>query len=207
MGLGEQDAVTMKLTLLPNRHPDADTFENYAFERLSGAAVAEFEEHLLVCEDCQGTFAETEEYIRLMKAATVAYIGKQNGPRQSGFRERGLRRNAVAAAVLLLTCLTALLSWRTPPGEPKIIVLNAYRGAGSQAPSWRPLELQIDLKDVQPAAAYRVEIVDSTGRRVWFGGTPARLNKGLAPGVYWVRLSTDTGEALREYGLDTVNTR
>jgi hypothetical protein len=48
-----------------------------------------------------------------------------------------------------------------------------------------------------------VEIVDATGRRVWFGGTPARLTKGLPPGVYWVRLSTDKGESLREYGLRT----
>jgi hypothetical protein len=59
----------------------------------------------------------------------------------------------------------------------------------------------IDLKDVRPAAGYRVEIVDVTGHRVWFGGTPARLTKGLSTGSYWVRLSTDTGEPLREFGL------
>jgi hypothetical protein len=67
-----------------------------------------------------------------------------------------------------------------------------------------PLDLKIDLTDVQPAAGYRIEVVAATGRRLWFGGTPARLRKGLAPGTYWVRLSTDTGELLREYGLTVV---
>ena len=86
--------------------------------------------------------------------------------------------------------------------EPKTILLDAYRGfTASEVPSAQPLDLEIDLTGVRPAAGYRVEIVDAAGRRVWFGGTPARLPKGLQPGVYWVRLSTDTGEALREYGL------
>jgi hypothetical protein len=100
--------------------------------------------------------------------------------------------------------LTALLSWRTPSGETKAIVLEAYRGAASQVPAGQPLDLKIDLRDVRQAPGYRVEIVDATGHRVWFGGTPAKLTKGLAPGVYWVRLSTDTGEPLREYGVSAV---
>jgi hypothetical protein len=162
--------------------------------------VAHFEEHLLICARCQGTLVETGEYVRLMKAATAAYVCAHVG-------DRGLRRNAALAAVLLLTCMPALLSWRTPPGEPKTIVLTAYRGALSEAPAGQPLDLQIDLTDVQPAAGYRVEVVDATGQRVWFGATPARLTKGLSPGIYWVRLSSDTGEPLREYGLNLRNLR
>jgi hypothetical protein len=64
-----------------------------------------------------------------------------------------------------------------------------------------PLDLKIDLKDVRPAAAYRVEVVDASGRRIWFGGTPAHLAKGLSRGIYWVRLFTDSDELLREFGL------
>jgi hypothetical protein len=199
----------MKLTLIPNNHPDADTFENYAFDRLSESEAEGFEEHLLICEKCQSTLAQTSDYIRLMKAATAAYISEDRGsPPRIRIREKGLRWNAAAAAALLLTCLTALLSWRTPLGEPKTIVLDAYRGeAVSEAPAGQPLDLKIDLKDVPPAAGYRVEIVDATGRRVWSGGTPARVTKGLSPGVYWVRLSTDTGEPLREFGLTTVKSK
>ena len=62
----------------------------------------------------------------------------------------------------------------------------------------------IILMMLWPGVAAAAEVVDATGQRVWFGGTPARLTKGLAPGTYWVRLSTDTGEPLREFGLIAV---
>jgi len=203
--------VTMKLTLLPSTHPDEDVIENYAFGRLCDQQAAALEEHLLICEKCQGTLARTDEYIRLMKAGTAAFVTERDvehgaehvgaSPGRVRVGRDGLRRNIAAAAVLLLTCLTALLSWRTPAGEPISVALHADRGEISEAAAGQPLDLKIDLSDLPPAAGYRVEIVDATGRRVWFGGTPARLTKGLSPGVYWLRLFTDTGELLREYGL------
>ena len=91
--------------------------------------------------------------------------------------------------------------------QPQDVVLDAYRGAASEAPAGQPLDLKIDLKDLPQAAGYRVEVVDATGRRVWSGGTPARLTKGLSPGLYWVRLSTNTGEPLREYGISVVRSK
>jgi hypothetical protein len=202
--------VTTKLTLMPKNHPDEDTFESYAFDRLSDGETEKFEEHLLICEKCQGTLAQAGDYIRIMKAATAAYVSEKEGssfPRARA-KGRGLRWNATAAAALLLTCLTALLSWRTPLMEPKTILLDAYRGSTApEVPSTQSLDLEIDLTGVRPAAGYRVESVDAAGRRVWFGGTPALLPKGLQPGVYWVRLSTNTGEALREYGLTAVKAK
>ena len=192
----------MTLMLMPNKHFGEEVFENYAFDRLSGEETARFEEHLLQCEQCQSLLAETDDYIRLMKAATAAYIaGHPKASPTSRVRGRGLYWNAAAAAVLLLTCLSALLSWRTPAGDTRTVALEAFRGGKISAPADHPLELQLDLEDVRPAAAYRVEVVDAAGHRVWFGGTPARLAKGLAAGTYWVRLSTDTGELLREYGV------
>lgn len=200
MGSRGRHAVTMKI--MPNRHPHQDVFEDYAFERLSLDEAAHFEEHLLICEECQETLAQTDEYIQVMKAATAAYAGG-GATAPMARRGQGLRWNAAAAALLLLTCLTALLSSRAPAGDPKQIALNSYRGAADVplAPSGRPLDLKIDLKDVRAASGYRVEVVDRTGRRVWFGGPPAHLAKGLPRGDYWVRLLTDNGEWLREYGL------
>jgi hypothetical protein len=188
---------------MPSRHPHEEVFEDYVFGRLSETELSNFEEHLLVCEKCQTTLAKTEEYIRVMKAATSIYAG---GRKPGAGRDTSLRWNAAAAAVLLLTCLTALVSWRTPVVDSRVIELQAYRGGEATngvaiAPAGRPLDLKIDLADLPTATGYRVEIVDSTGRRIWFGGTPARLTKGLARGDYWVRLSTDTGQALREFGL------
>ncbi len=193
---------------MPSRHPDEEAFEDYVFDRLSEKRIGDFEEHLLVCERCQTALADTSEYVRLMKAATSSYAGhprimpSRAAPR---WRDGSLRWNTAAAAILLLTCMTALLSWRNPGGDPKTVELQAYRGGSSSlqaiAPAGRALDLRIDLRDVRPAPGYRVEIVDATGRRVWFGGTPALLSNGLGPGDYWVRLATDTGEPLREFGL------
>jgi hypothetical protein len=197
-------AVIMKI--MPNGHPHEDVFEDYAFERLSAQQLIDFEEHLLICARCQSTLAKTDEYVRLMKAATAAYVAENSSPS----RRRGLRRNVAAAAVLLLTCLTALLSLRTPPGNPQTIQLEAYRGKVSVARAGVPLNLKIDLtkldlKDERSAAAYKVEVVDGTGGRVWFGGAPVYLAGGLAPGTYWVRLFSDSGELLREFGVRAAN--
>jgi hypothetical protein len=189
-------------------HPDEDAFEDYIFGRLSETAVSEFEEHLLVCELCQLALAEADEYVRVMKAATSAYAGDVGLSVVSSHPIRkpdeGLRWNAAAAAILLLTCLTALMSWKNPGSDPKIVELQAYRGDSSpsvRAPAGKPLDLRIDLKDLRSSGGFRVEIVDQTGRRVWFGGVPARLNDGLASGDYWVRIAADAGEPLREFGL------
>ena len=54
-------------------HPEEDLFEDYYFDRLSGEVMALFEEHLLMCEECQKTLASTEDYIGLMKGASLAY--------------------------------------------------------------------------------------------------------------------------------------
>ena len=187
-------------------HPDEDAFEDYIFGRLSETTISEFEEHLLACEPCQLTLAEADEYVRVMKAAYfLAYAGDFGLPVASPHPIRkpdeGLRWNAAAAAVLLLTCLTALLSWRNPGGDPKTVELHAYRGDSSssaRAPAGKPLDLRLDLAGLRSSAGFRVEIVDQTGRRVWFGGIPARLTDGLASGAYWVRIAADAGEPLRE---------
>jgi hypothetical protein len=71
--------VTQKLTFIPKTHPADDVFESYAFDRLSGKETADLEEHVLLCEICQSKFAQTDDYVRLMKAATLAYVAEQPG--------------------------------------------------------------------------------------------------------------------------------
>ncbi len=190
---------------ITSRHPEEDAFEEYLFDRLPENQIGGVEEHLLFCEQCQATFAEIDDYVQLMKAATSAYAGNLRRMPSPRRHEHGLRWSAAAAAILLLTCLSALFSWRNPGETPKEVELLAYRGSTSSfetvAPAGRALDLRIDMRGVRLAKGYRVEIVDAGGRRVWLGDTPALLSKGLARGDYWVRLATDTGEPLREFGL------
>jgi hypothetical protein len=88
-----------------DRHPHEDLFEEYALDRLSEEETPDFEEHLLICEQCQNTLAKTDEYISVMKAATRAYVTRpvKNPSPLIRFADSGLRWNVAAAAVLLLT--------------------------------------------------------------------------------------------------------
>src|ERR1700677_3149651 len=98
----------------PSMHPSEDVFENYALNKLRGQVTADFEEHLLICEECQSTLAETDDHVRFMKAAMAAYVPPP-------VRAHGFRWNAPAAAILILASFSALLSWRTSGGDAKPI--------------------------------------------------------------------------------------
>jgi len=76
-------------------HPDEDLFEDYCFDRLSEQEIAIFEEHLLICRQCQKTLACTEDYIAMMKGASLAYAACPGGSqRNSVSREkRGILGN------------------------------------------------------------------------------------------------------------------
>jgi hypothetical protein len=90
---------TLMRKLVPSLHPGEDEFENYALERLSNEETAHFEEHLLICEKCQGTLADTDEYIAMMKAAAAAYVvDHSRSSTRHGTGERRPRRNAPITA-------------------------------------------------------------------------------------------------------------
>jgi hypothetical protein len=74
--------------------PDEDLFEDYCLDRLSEQETALFEEHLLMCQECQKTLATTEEYVALMKGASLAYAECQESRRYSVTSvKRGARGN------------------------------------------------------------------------------------------------------------------
>ena len=77
----------------------------------------------------------------------------------------------------------------------------------AQAPFGRPLDLTVDRTDLPAASAYRLEVVSSSGQRLWSGAAQiagqslsARMTTRLAPGAYWVRLY-ENDLLRREFGL------
>ena len=56
---------------LAQAHPSEEVLEEYALGRLTGPELEQFEEHLLVCAQCQDGLAETDEFIVTMKQATA----------------------------------------------------------------------------------------------------------------------------------------
>ncbi|HUA84516.1 MAG TPA: hypothetical protein VMB85_11695 [Bryobacteraceae bacterium] len=183
-------------------HPSEDTLEEYAFGRLREQDAAPLEEHLLLCSTCQDRLGEVEQYIRLIKTAASME------PRRTtaGWRiPTGVAALCVSAALALL-----LMIPRVPVEKTVQVDLIAFRGGVemAHATAGRRLELTIDLSDLPPSPAYRVQVVDAAGREEWSGSAAAsgvklvvQVSKPLERGVHWVRLSSADDELLREFGL------
>jgi len=69
-----------------NQHIPEEILDEFAMEMLTEQDFARWEEHLLICSDCQDRVAETDEYIGAAKGAAAAF--------RSG---RGLSKPATAA--------------------------------------------------------------------------------------------------------------
>jgi hypothetical protein len=207
----------VEATLRFDTHPTEDILEEYIFNRLLDEAKAALEEHLLLCSKCREALQDSEEYIRLMKAATADDTAKASAISQIRAVAMGppLASSVVWAAGLVMLCAMALLSWRVePPPPPAAVLLSSLRGGEGpssmiRGPAGRPLDLDMNTDDVPVAAnRYRLEMVNAAGRPVWDGMAPvsggkltAHVSERLKPGVYWVRLRSAEGELLREFGL------
>jgi hypothetical protein len=56
-------------------HMDEEILELYALGRLNEEEVVPVEEHLLICHTCQDRLADTDEYIRTVRAAAPKLEG------------------------------------------------------------------------------------------------------------------------------------
>ena len=189
-------------------HPSEEALEEYAFNRLSEKESAPLEEHLLLCQVCQERLAETDEYIGLMKLAARELQAAPMAGRRRGLLERGFVWAGAAAAA----CAVGILLFvpHVPAENPQRVELLAFRGGEeiSHATAGHRVSVAIDVSDLSPSAAYRLEVVDATGREEWrgkgvaSGGTLSlEISRSLSRGVHWVRLSSARGELLREFGL------
>lgn len=197
-------------------HASEETLERYSMGALDDVELALFEEHLLVCPLCQDRLAEVEAFVRATREAA------RNLPPQAPTEKRKLLSRFTLPRPVLVPVMAALVvlggavGWwtthRRQGGAPVVVSLEAFRGGaalpGAQAPSDRPLLLQLDLTGLPESAAYEVEIVSALGRPVRESTVrgPAVSQvplPGLARGAYWVRLygSPPRRELLREFGL------
>jgi hypothetical protein len=152
-------------------HPTTEAFEEYAFKRLSEADTEKLEEHLLVCEECQTSLAEVDEYILLMKQATAQYEpapkSRSDSPRMgdlfaASLLRKGPRRSLTYAVGLIAVTASVFLMMGSRPlgwashseteAASASVELLALRGGApgtNQAQSGRPLDLKIDLTGVE----------------------------------------------------------
>ena len=205
-------------------HPTEDLLDEYVLGRLEEPARSILEDHLLTCSSCQSSLAELDNYIRAMKTALVEF--QQARPASGSAppvwaRLPGGATMIWAVGLMLAVVSSAMIWWLTQPApETVVATLAAFRGgdraALAHAPAGKPLDLIIDATSLPDAGAYRLQIVNASGKNVWSGMAVAseeklstHVSKALAPGVYWVRLygspreSKVPGDAglLREFGL------
>jgi hypothetical protein len=196
----------MEHSLTTKRHPADDTLELFALGRLDAPTLEQVEEHLFVCDRCQATVTEADEFGSAIRAALAEAHSAQ--PAAPWWRMRW-RTVAPMAAMAVAAMLLVSVSLQ-PPADltPTPIILRAQRGGPADvavhAPSGAPLELRIQSSYLTPGPDSRLSIVDETGHRAWsgsFDGEVAYLRSGLSKGTYWVRLYDGRNQLQQEYGL------
>src|SRR5215471_11988350 len=79
---------------MPIPHIEEDLLDQYAMGTLPGEAVAEVEEHLLLCSFCQKRLKETDEFLPIFRAAVTEVVPRP----ASEWRRLLALRNAIWAA-------------------------------------------------------------------------------------------------------------
>lgn len=192
-------------------HPDDVVLESYCMKELEGHPLDVFEEHLLVCAQCQDRVTDTDSFLRGMRSALVAPLHAVSA---SGWDLRRLFQIPVPvwaiAAVALAGIVGAIAVHElNPEAAPLAIALSATRGGSMPtAKSGIALDLDLDTRDLSPVAGNRVQIVNADGNEVWSGAatsvqnghTHAIIKSPLSAGQYYVRIADPAGTH-REYAL------
>jgi hypothetical protein len=198
--------------LIFNEHPLEEVFEEYAFHRLSEEQCAEFEEHLLLCEQCQYQLARTDEYILLVKKASARM--HRATPAKVSQAVLWSSITAILGAGLVTAALAIGIPHAPMAREASSVQLVAWRGgeasAMARARAGAPIGIAIDTTDLDDPHHLRIQVVDALGKPMWSGDATepaagsmisARIDARLPAGVYWIRLYSASGELLREFGL------
>ena len=189
-----------------HRHMDGEELEQYSVGASSPELTADLEDHLLTCEECRNELQNIDEYVFAMRGA-ASQERLEARPRRSEWSISAWFP-AFAAVACGLLLFVAVRSWVAPVQPPAVVDLVAMRGAQTpgSAPAGRALVLHPDLTGLAPAASYRIQVVDQTGREVRQGPLQASRGsvqfKGLDAGTYFVRVYLPGGELVREYSLE-----
>ncbi|HXM39940.1 MAG TPA: hypothetical protein VN924_01735 [Bryobacteraceae bacterium] len=193
-----------------NRHATDDVLERYSMDCLAEPELAEFEEHLMVCEPCQDRLA-MEDSIRRRVRDGAAILQRPRAAALWRLPKFAWSLGPVALGLVVFAA-SQWPSLRPSTAPPVVILLRTTRGAENStfatAPAGKALTLTLDLAGVQQISVYTLEIVNAGGHPAFQSkGSPqdnklqATLTRGLAAGAYFVRVYTPAGELLREYTL------
>ena len=190
-------------------HIDDNLLEQYALGTLGPEFLAEIEEHLLVCPDCQTRLTAADEFLWLFRAAATQPDARPRSLWRRLFILRPLTWAGAAAAIATVVVLISV-DFRKSPVTPATVFMQTFRGpeGATAIASAKPARLVFDVPAAAPAGDYAIQIVDLLGNPVM--SAPAEINNEhlsvltskLKPGSYWVRIyRKPSGELIAEYGL------
>jgi hypothetical protein len=181
-------------------HGTEDQLEQYALGRLPDSDLPLLEQHLTICAACRETLEGVEDFALGMREALTI----EPGLRPDWF---GWLRRPVVSIGLTFAALVVMVGIFSNAGTkfaPRAsLQLTAMRGEMLSTVPAR--EFDLTLSDgPREGGPFRVEVVNTTGVRVWSGlaaGQQFKVRQRLGPGDYFVRLYTASGEMRREYGF------
>ena len=185
---------------------DTEALEQFSMGRVSEAEKELFEEHLLICPGCQQRFEEVERYVIAMRAAS-AELRSAPIPKRTWWSLPRLVP-ALAGVALLAIGFVTVAKFTANQAPRLAISLTATRGTvpGGTVPAGRPLAVTPDLTGITVPGPYRLEVVDERGNVTWQGRYDQADGAAAVPaqraGAHFVRVYSQSGELLREYGLD-----
>jgi len=204
----------------PIEHVGEEKLEAYVMNTLAEKELACVEEHLLFCGSCQDQVEELERYTKAMQSAALRIREEKSAmplfpsvwDRFRGWVPAPLPVFSGALAMLALIVVFGLRSGfyqEDKPGPAVDVELQATRGAAPNiAESGHALHLRLDSRGVEENPAWKIEIVDEHGSKIWTGtGTwsdtwiQASVEKSFRPGSYFVRLLKEHEDVIREYHL------
>jgi hypothetical protein len=194
-----------------NVHLDDGALEQYSMGDLSESEVGAFEEHLLVCGQCQVRLEKTDAYIASMRDAAAEFRSQQRlVPVETQRRWWTWLRlaTAVAAAAVLIVLVGWWSSRSHMAAPPLAISFNTTRGAiTTSVPADTWFLVRLDLAGISDFPTYRLQMVDATGAAVWQhmatahdAKVEAKIPKAKS-GTYFIRVYSPKGKLLREFGL------
>ena len=185
---------------------DTEELERISLGRASAEDTEAFEEHLLICPTCQERFEEVESYAFAVRAA-ARELQLAEKPSRSWWSMPRLVP-ALACLALLAIGIVSITRFSASGTPPLAISLTATRGTapGGTVPAGRAMDLAPDLAGISVPGPYRLEIVDSLGSFTWKGTFDPAGKSVKVPaqrqGIHFVRIYSQQGALLREYGLD-----
>src|SRR5713101_5266782 len=142
-------------------HIDDRKLDAYASGQLPEPLLAEAEEHLLICPDCQQRLVQHDEFVALFREA----VQQPAASRSRAWNLWPFGRTAAWAGALAVAILAVVLPLQFRERPASTIMLRSLRGPEStvKATSRQPLRL---VFDVPATDAGRVQIVDRSGKSV-----------------------------------------